>query len=87
MKNIQFAQNAFEEYNQWLTEDKKVHQRLVDLIKEISRTPFTSKGKPEPLKHELKGFWSRRITDEHRLVYRVTNDLLKLFIANIITNN
>ncbi|MEY2828369.1 MAG: hypothetical protein RIQ33_227 [Bacteroidota bacterium] len=78
MKKIQFTIHAFEEYNQWLMEDKKVHQRLVDLIKEISRTPFTGKGKPEPLKHELKGYWSRRITDEHRLVYRVTNDFVEI---------
>lgn len=51
-------------------------KKIGELLKEIQRTPFVGKGKPEPLKHELKGYWSRRITDEHRLVYEVTNDLI-----------
>jgi toxin YoeB len=56
------------------TEDRKVYARIVKLIKDIDRDPFVGIGKPEPLEHELAGLWSRRITDEHRLVYKVTNE-------------
>jgi len=59
---------------EWVIEDKKVFFKLADLIEEIRRTPFEGRGKPEPLKHDLKGFWSRRITDEHRLVYHVSDE-------------
>nr|WP_109012702.1 Txe/YoeB family addiction module toxin [Nostoc commune] len=52
--------------------DKKIHRKIITLINDIVRQPFTGLGKPEPLKHELSGYWSRRITDEHRLVYEVT---------------
>ena len=71
---ISFTQNSLEEYQTWATEDKKIFKKISDLIKEICRTPFEGSGKPEPLKHELSGFWSRRITQEHRLVYKVEND-------------
>jgi toxin YoeB len=54
--------------------DKKVYAKIVELIKEIQRDPFVGKGKPEPLKHQLSGLWSRRITEEHRLVYKVLED-------------
>jgi toxin YoeB len=60
-------------FNQaWATADKSVFAKIVALLKDILRNPFTGLGKPEPLRHELKGFWSRRITQEHRLVYKVT---------------
>ncbi|PSB03555.1 Txe/YoeB family addiction module toxin [Merismopedia glauca] len=72
MKNITFALEAFEQFNDWAVEDKKIHRKIVTLINDILREPFTGLGKPEPLKHELSGYWSRRITDEHRLVYEVT---------------
>ena len=62
--------------NEWALRDKKVFERLRRLIAETARTPFTGIGKPEPLKRELSGYWSRRITDEHRLVYKVTDDQL-----------
>jgi toxin YoeB len=72
MKNITFAPEAFEQFNDWAAEDKKIHRKIVTLINDILRQPFTGLGKPEPLKYELSGYWSRRITDEHRLVYEVT---------------
>lgn len=74
---IIFSKNSWEDYVSWLSEDKKVLLKINELIKEIQRTPFEGKGKPEPLKHDLKGLWSRRITREHRLVYQVKgNDIL-----------
>ncbi|GAB4177535.1 MAG: Txe/YoeB family addiction module toxin [Coleofasciculaceae cyanobacterium] len=72
MKNITFAPEAFEQFNDWAAQDKKIHRKIVTLINDILRQPFTGLGKPEPLKHELSGYWSRRITDEHRLVYKVS---------------
>ena len=72
MKNITFTPEAFEDFNGWATQDKKIHRKIITLINDTLRQPFTGLGKPEPLKHELKGYWSRRITDEHRLVYKVT---------------
>jgi toxin YoeB len=74
MRNVAFVPKAFENFNQWAIENKKIFARLVELIKDIQRNPFSGIGKPEPLKHELKGFWSRRITDEHRLVYKVDDN-------------
>jgi toxin YoeB len=68
MRIIAFHQSAFEQYNEWALQDKKTFERLKRLIAETARTPFAGIGKPEPLKRELKGYWSRRITDEHRLV-------------------
>ncbi|MDB9515266.1 Txe/YoeB family addiction module toxin [Kamptonema animale CS-326] len=73
MKNITFTLEAFEQFNDWVAEDKKVHRKIIILINDILRQPFAGLGKPEPLKHELSGYWSRRITDEHRLVYEVTD--------------
>jgi toxin YoeB len=71
MKKIAFLPQAFNDYNDWIKLDKKIHAKIVELIKEIQRDPFVGKGKPEPLKHQLGGLWSRRITEEHRLVYKV----------------
>lgn len=68
---ITFSKNAWEDYVSWQKEDKKVTAKINRLIKEIQRTPFHGAGKPEPLKFELAGFWSRRIDREHRLVYKV----------------
>lgn len=72
MRNITFAPEAFEQFNDWAARDKKIHRKIINLINDILRQPFIGLGKPEPLKYELNGYWSRRITDEHRLVYRVT---------------
>ena len=68
---ICFSKNAWEDYTSWQTEDKSILKRINELIKEIQRTPFEGKGKPEPLKYDLSGFWSRRIDREHRLVCQV----------------
>ncbi|WP_033569918.1 Txe/YoeB family addiction module toxin, partial [Dickeya undicola] len=67
---------AWEDYLYWQETDKKMMKRVNELIKDASRTPFSGKGKPEPLKHNLAGFWSRRMTAEHRLVYAVEDDAL-----------
>ena len=71
--------SAWEDYQYWIDTDKKVLRKINALIKECQRTPFAGTGKPEALKQNLSGFWSRRITGEHRLVYKVENEVL--FIA------
>lgn len=71
---IIFSKNAWDDYTAWLNEDKKILRKINELIKDIQRTPFTGKGKPESLKYDLAGYWSRRIIIEHRLVYRYEND-------------
>lgn len=68
---IIFTKNSWEDYVSWQVEDKKMLRKINELIKDIQRTPFEGKGKPEPLKYDLAGFWSRRIDREHRLVYQV----------------
>ncbi|HRP58205.1 Txe/YoeB family addiction module toxin [Agriterribacter sp.] len=70
--------NAWEDYLYWQAQDKKTLQRINDLIKDILRSPFRGIGKPEPLKGALSGYWSRRITDEHRLVYAVKEKRLHI---------
>jgi len=67
-----FSDNAWQDYHHWRTSDAKVFDRLNELIKEAMRTPFMGIGKPEPLKGDLSGWWSRRITQADRLVYRVS---------------
>ncbi|MFO7963075.1 MAG: Txe/YoeB family addiction module toxin [Desulfobacterales bacterium] len=69
-----FSENAWEDYLYWQKTDKKIHRRINMLIKEIKRSPFEGIGKPEPLKHALSGYWSRRINEEHRIVYKVSAD-------------
>ena len=70
---ITFSKNAWDDYLSWQNEDKKMLKKINELIKDIQRTPFTGIGKPEPLKFDLTGYWSRRIDREHRLVYQVVN--------------
>jgi toxin YoeB len=65
---------AWEDYVYWYKVDKNVQKRINELILETLRTPFEGKGKPEPLRGNFSGYWSRRITDEHRLVYKVLDD-------------
>ena len=67
--NIIFSENAWKDYQFWQTTEKKIIKRINELIKSISRTPFEGIGKPEALKFDKKGHWSRRINQEHRLVY------------------
>jgi toxin YoeB len=69
-----FSRNAWEDYLYWQQTDKNILKRINDLIKEIMRDPYSGSGKPEPLKHGLSGYWSRRINDEHRIVYRPSED-------------
>ena len=76
MKQIAFEEKAFEDFTNWATQDKKLYTKIITLIKDIKRNPFLGLGKPEPLKHELSGYWSRRINDEHRLVYKVTDTMI-----------
>lgn len=71
-----FSEAAWEDYLYWQKTDRRLLQRINQLIREITRTPFEGIGKPEPLKHGLAGYWSRRITDEHRIVYKVADDSL-----------
>jgi len=73
---IAFHQTAFDDYNEWAKSDKKLFERIRRLIVETMKTPFDGIGKSEPLKHELKGYWSRRISDEHRLAYKATDEQL-----------
>ena len=70
--NITWTDESWEEYVEWQSQDKKILKKINSLIKDIKRDPFDGIGKPEPLKYELSGCWSRRISDEHRLVYEVT---------------
>ena len=73
-----FADQAWEDYLYWQKQDKKMIERINKLIREVQREPFSGLGKPEPLKHALSGFWSRRINDEHRVVYRVEGNQLQI---------
>lgn len=75
---IIFHPNGWEDYLYWKKTDKKMLKKINSLIKEISRTPYEGTGKPEPLKFDLTGFWSRRIDQEHRLVYRVVKKELHI---------
>ena len=73
---ITFRQRAWEDYLHWQQTDRKMPQRVNLLIRDIQRDPYSGLGKPEPLKHQFSGFWSRRIDDEHRLVYTFIDDEL-----------
>ncbi len=70
--NIEFTENGWEDFTFWLKNDKTYVLKIKELLKSIINTPFKGLGKPEPLKYSLKGFWSRRITQEHRLVYKIS---------------
>lgn len=73
---ILFAPTAWEDYLHWQATDRKMLKRVNALIKEAQRSPYEGIGKPEPLRHHLAGYWSRRITEEHRMVYRADGDYL-----------
>lgn len=76
-----FSEHAWEDYLYWQRSDKRVVKRINHLIHAIMREPFSGIGKPEPLRHGLSGYWSRRIDEEHRIVYRVNDE--SLFIAQL----
>ena len=71
---IIFTENAWADYTFWKSENRKLSKRIDTLLKDICREPFSGLGKPEPLRCDLSGFWSRRIDDEHRLIYTVEED-------------
>lgn len=77
MKKI-WQEEAWEDYLYWQTQDKKTLKRINSLIQDIERNPFEEIGKPEPLKYDLSGCWSRRIDDTNRIVYRINNDILEI---------
>ena len=70
--NTEFTPNGWVDFEYWLENDSEIVNKIKDLIRSIKQTPFQGLGKPEPLKHDLQGFWSRRITGEHRLVYKIS---------------
>lgn len=71
-----FADSAWDDYLHWQQHDRRMVERINRLIRDTEREPFAGIGKPEPLKHALAGYWSRRINDEHRMVYRIDGDAL-----------
>ena len=75
---ILFSERAWEDYLYWQQTDKKMLNRVNNLIKDIQRNPYNGIGKPEALKHGLSGYWSRRIDDEHRILYKIEDDTLLL---------
>ncbi|MGV1099035.1 Txe/YoeB family addiction module toxin [Thiovibrio sp. JS02] len=75
---MEFDPAAFEDLAWWIQQDRKKALRIVKLLKEVQRTPFEGTGKPEALKHDLAGCWSRRIDDTHRLVYEVLEDKIRI---------
>lgn len=80
MRQLVFHSGAFDDFCHWGIENKKTFTKIMSLIKSIDRTPFRGIGKPEPLKFNRKGYWSRRINDEHRLIYKV--DEQNIYIAS-----
>lgn len=76
--NLLFSPQAWEDYLYWQQVDKKFVRRTNELLKDVARSHYVGIGKPEPLKHALAGFWSRRITDEHRLVYRIKCQIIEI---------
>lgn len=73
-----FVEESWEDYLYWQKTDKKMLQKINALLKDISRTPFSGIGKPEALKHKYRGFWSRRIDQEHRLIYKIHEDEIQI---------
>jgi toxin YoeB len=80
---IGFSDEGWEDYQYWAQQDKKVLKRINELIKDIARNGHSGIGKPEPLKHAFSGFWSRRITEEHRLVYKVEDGIIWIVQARL----
>ena len=81
MRKLEFVAKAFDKYKEWIKDDRKTAFKIGDLVKEIISNPFAGLGKPGPLKHQLKGYWSRRIDNEHRLIYSVTDISLIIFVC------
>jgi toxin YoeB len=79
--DLTFSPRAWEEYLYWQRTDPQMLSRIHELLRDIRRSPYTGVGKPEPLKHALQGYWSRRITSEHRIVYKKSGD--QIWIAQL----
>ena len=77
-KNLEFDQDAIEDLSYWVKTDRRKAEKILDLLQEIARDPFKGTGKPEPLKYSLAGCWSRRIDQEHRVVYSVKDDKIRI---------
>lgn len=80
MKNLEFDSDVFEDLTWWVEHDWRMALRIMKLIREVQRSPYEGTGQPEPLKHELAGCWSRRINQEHRLIYEVIEEENKIRI-------
>jgi toxin YoeB len=82
MRKIEFVPKAFNEYQEWIKADIKVALKIGDLVRDTLRNPFEGIGKPEALKHQFQGYWSRRINQEHRLIYKVTETTIVVISCN-----
>jgi toxin YoeB len=82
LKNIEFIPSAFKEYQEWIEIDRKMALRIGDLLRDILRNPYQGMGKPEAIKHQFKGYWSRRINREHRLIYKDTETSIVIISCN-----
>ena len=78
VKSLEFDADAFEDLAWWIENDRKKALKIIKLIREVQRNPFEGTGQPEALKHELSGCWSRRIDQEHRLIYEVLDDKIRI---------
>jgi toxin YoeB len=78
VKSLEFDPRAFEDLKWWIQQDRKIALRIMRLVENVQETPFEGLGKREPLKHELKRLWSRRIEQEHRLIYQVQGDKIRI---------
>lgn len=83
MRNLEFDSSAFEDLAWWIEQDRSQALRIIRLVREVQRDPFSGLGKPEPLKHELSGCWSRRINQEHRMVYQVLPDKIRILACRL----
>jgi toxin YoeB len=77
-KSLEFDQNAIEDLSYWVRKDRRKAEKILELVQEVAKTPFMGKGKPEPLKYNLSGCWSRRIDQEHRIVYSVEEEKIRI---------
>ncbi|HEU0051819.1 MAG TPA: Txe/YoeB family addiction module toxin [Longimicrobium sp.] len=80
-RRTEIHDDFWDDLRYWIATDSRMTSKLLDLVEEIRRHPFEGTGLPEPLRYNLRGFWSRRLTDEHRIVYRVSVDVVELLSA------
>ena len=78
VKSLEFDQNAIEDLSYWVKKDRRKAEKILELVQEVAKTPFIGTGKPEPLRYNLSGCWSRRIDQEHRVVYSVNDDKIRI---------